>query len=38
MDRFYTNPGVDHAVFNRTARSTKAINLYPTIMRGGIRL
>lgn len=29
---------VDQKVFTRTAKKTKDINVYPTNMRGGIRL
>lgn len=38
MTRSPVEPSVDSVVFHRTARRTKAINLYPRIMRGGIRL
>lgn len=31
-------PSGDHALFRRTAISTKKINVNPTIYRGGIRL
>lgn len=27
----------DQAIFNRTAQRTKAVNIYPTNQRGGIR-
>lgn len=33
-----TNRRIDKKIFNRTARKTKKINLYPCNMRGGIRL
>lgn len=33
-----TNRSKDHAIFKRTASSTKKINVAPKMMRGGIRL
>lgn len=36
--RSRTNIRSDHRKFRRTAIRSKAINLYPSMMRGGIRL
>ena len=36
--RFVPNRRADHARFSRTADRTKAINVVPIVMRGGIRL
>lgn len=33
-----TKRKIDRKIFNRTANSTKKINVAPKIMRGGIRL
>ena len=32
-----TDPKVDHEIFRRSARTTKAVNLYGFHRRGGIR-
>lgn len=32
------SPRIDRKVFKRTAVKSKRINLYPSVMRGGIRL
>lgn len=37
MSRNHVNKNVDKAVFRRTARRTKAVNLGVLNMRGGIR-
>lgn len=36
--RHRVSPGKDHRMFKRTAVRSKKINLYPSPMRGGIRL
>ena len=33
-----TNRSKDHAIFKRTASSTKKVNVSPKVMRGGTRL
>ena len=38
MKRFKTKKKVDKKIFRRTAVKTKAINVNPCMMRGGIRL
>lgn len=38
MHRETVSPATDQKIFNRTARKTKACNLYPKIMRGGTRM
>lgn len=38
MKRYTTNRRSDRRMFSRTADKVKAINLYPTTYRGGIRL
>lgn len=37
MYRSSTNPRIDNSIFQRTAATTKAINLGYKIFRGGIR-
>lgn len=36
--RSKANPGIDKALFSRTAKKSKAINVLPMHYRGGIRL
>lgn len=38
MKRKKMSPRKDKKVFSKTAKSTKAVNVQPTIMRGGFRL
>lgn len=38
MHRYAVVSDTDRKIFNRTARSVKAVNIYPNHMRGGIRL
>lgn len=38
MRRKPTNRGKDGRIFRQTADKTKAVNVRPTIMRGGFRL
>lgn len=38
MRRFRVKSSKDRKVFHNSASTTKAINLYPHIMRGGIRM
>lgn len=38
MKRLSTRPRRDRKIFRRTAMKSKAVNVYPYSMRGGIRL
>lgn len=38
MKRYKPNRRSDRSYFKRTASRTRKMNLYPTVMRGGIRL